>query len=72
MTGQSTTNGNIVELASVEHDIAQALTKSPPSRDQRVQLVFARPKVRTSSPPMPPYDSASRRSRSLENSVPKR
>ena len=35
MMGQSTTNGNILELASVEHDIAQALTKSPPSRDQR-------------------------------------
>src|SRR5258707_54130 len=27
MMGQSTTNGNILELASVEHDIAQALTR---------------------------------------------
>ena len=54
MMGQSTTNGNILELASVEHDIAQALTKSPPSRDQR-SIGFPPPKVRTSSPPMPPY-----------------
>jgi hypothetical protein len=54
MMGQSTTNGNIVELASVEHDIAQALTKNPPSRDQRA-IGFPPPKVRTSSPPMPPY-----------------
>ena len=54
MMGQSTTNGNILELASVEHDIALALTKSPPSRDQHA-IGFPPPKVRTSSPPMPPY-----------------
>src|SRR5258708_19601695 len=54
MMGQSTTNGNILELASVEQDIALALTKSPPSRDQHA-IGFPPPKVQTSSPPMPPY-----------------
>ena len=54
MMVQSTTNGKILELVDVEHDIAQALTKSPPPRDHRA-IGFAPPKVRTPSPPMPPY-----------------
>jgi hypothetical protein len=50
----STTNGKTLELVDVEHDIAKVLTKSPPLRDHR-PIDFAPPKVRTPSPPMPPY-----------------
>jgi hypothetical protein len=54
---QSTANGKFLELVDVERDIAQALTKSPPLRDQRAigAIGFAPPKVRTPSAPMPPY-----------------
>jgi hypothetical protein len=54
---QSTTNGKFLELVDVERDIAQALTKSPPLRDQRAigAIGFAPPKVRTPSAPMPAY-----------------
>ncbi len=51
---QSTTNGKTVALVDVEHDIAKVLTKSPPLRDPR-PIDFAPAKVRTPSPPMPPY-----------------
>jgi hypothetical protein len=47
----STTSSKFVEL-DVEHDIAEALTKSPPLRAHSPND-FAPPKVRT--PPMPPY-----------------
>jgi hypothetical protein len=51
---QSTTNGKTVALVDVEHDIAKVLTKNPPLRDQRA-IDFAPAKIRTPSPPMPPY-----------------
>jgi hypothetical protein len=54
---QSTANGKFLELVDVERDIAQALTKSPPLRDQCAigAIGFAPPKVRTPSAPMPAY-----------------
>jgi hypothetical protein len=54
---QSTANGKFLELVDVERDIAQALTKSPPLRDQRAigAIGFAPPKVGTPSAPMPAY-----------------
>ena len=45
------TNGKTLELVDVEHDIAHALTKNPPSRDHRA-IDFSPAKVRTTSPPM--------------------
>ena len=50
----SATNGKILELVDVEHDIAQVLTKSLPQRDPRT-IDLALPKIRTPSPPMPAY-----------------
>jgi hypothetical protein len=49
----STTNGKYLEL-DVEHEIAEVLTKSPPPRGSSAND-FAPPKVRTPSPPIPPY-----------------
>ena len=51
---QSATNAKSLELVDVEHGIAQALTKSPPLRDHYA-IDFAPAKVRTPSPPSPPY-----------------
>ena len=48
------TNGKTLELVDVEHDIAHALTKNPPSRDHRA-VDFALTKAGTPSSPMPPY-----------------
>jgi hypothetical protein len=51
---QSTTNGKTLQVLDVEDDIAKVLTKSPPLRDHRA-IDFAPAKLRTPSPPMPPY-----------------
>jgi hypothetical protein len=51
---QSTTNGKTLDVLDVEHDIAKVLTKSPPLRDHRA-IDFVPARVRTPSPPMPPY-----------------
>src|SRR5271155_3008263 len=50
---QFTTNGKVLELVDVEHDIAKALANSPPPRDHR-RIDFA-PAIRAQTPPMPPY-----------------
>ncbi|MFY9958808.1 hypothetical protein [Bradyrhizobium sp.] len=50
---QFTTNGKVLELVDVEHDIAKALANSPPPRDHR-RVDFA-PAIRAQTPPMPPY-----------------
>jgi hypothetical protein len=50
---QFTTNGKVLELVDVEHDIAKALANSPPPRDHR-RVDFA-PVIRAQTPPMPPY-----------------
>ena len=50
---QFTTNGKVLELVDVEHDIAKALANSPPPRDHR-RIDFA-PATRAQTPPMPPY-----------------
>jgi hypothetical protein len=50
---QFTTNGKVLELVDVEHDIAKALANSPPPRDHR-RVDFA-PAMRAQTPPMPPY-----------------
>jgi hypothetical protein len=51
---QSTTNGKTLQVLDVEDDIAKVLTKSPPLRDHRA-IDFAPAKLRTPSPPIPPY-----------------
>ena len=52
---QSNTNGKTLDVLDVEHDIAKVLTKSPPLRDHWA-IDFGPAKVRTASPPMPPYE----------------
>jgi hypothetical protein len=52
---QSNTNGKTLDVLDVEHDIAKVLTKSPPLRDHWA-IDFGPAKVRTTSPPMPPYE----------------
>jgi hypothetical protein len=49
----SASNGKVLELVDVEHDIAEVLAKSPPPRDHR-RIDFA-PAIRTQTQPMPPY-----------------